>query len=150
MFVGCFLLWPLQAVSSDVAGVQWRLQTCAVSHFVLEKSKWWAGRGGAGRGVAAGACVGGLNPRRCRNEGLGSGCLTRPLVFTGRPSSQLGPWGPRFRKPFFFFFCPEVFCLLLKEKQDFSQLLAAHKPHQKLKVPIALAAWIGLWGAEGR
>lgn len=33
-------------------------------------------KGGGGRGVAAGACVGGLNQRRCRNEGLGSGCLT--------------------------------------------------------------------------
>lgn len=62
------------------------------------------GRKGEGEegGVAAGPVWGALNPRRCRNEGLGSGCLTRPLVFTGRPTSQLGLWGPRFRKQFFF------------------------------------------------
>lgn len=99
---------------------------------------------GGGRGCGCRACVGALNPRRHRNEGLGSGCLTGPLVFTGRPTSQLGLWGPRFRKQFFFPLSRGVlFGGGPERKADFSQTLATNKAHWRSEVHIALAVWIG-------
>lgn len=105
LFVRCFLLGlsrqfpPMELVFSGGC----RGESCVALCFGKIQV---VGRKGEGEeeegGVAAGACVGALSPRRCRNEGLGSGCLTRPLEFTGRPTSQLGLWGPRFRKQVFF------------------------------------------------
>lgn len=62
----------------------------AVSHFVLEKSKWWAGRGRGRKGVWLQGLCGGLSPRRCRNEGLGSGASLDPWYSLADPPLSWG------------------------------------------------------------
>lgn len=125
---------------------------CRLCRTLFWKNPSGGQEGGGRKGCGCRGLCGGPRLRRCRNEGLGSGSLTRPLVFTGRPSSQLGPWGPRFRKQVFFF-SSVLRCFVcsmdLKGKQDFSQLLAANKPHQEIQGFLSSCCMDMLWGAEG-
>lgn len=117
----------------------------AVSHFVLEKSKWWAGRGRGRKEVWLQGLCGG--PSILGDAGMKGWAL----------AASLDPWYSLADSPlswvsgdlgsgnsFFFPLCPEVFCLLvdLKGRQDFSQPLAANKAHWRPEVHIARAAWI--------